>query len=265
MPSFRLISPLQTFHGNQGELLAGGEVRFFEAGTSTPAFVYGDKALTVNNGTSVPLDASGRVNVDVWGEGSYYVSLHDADGVKQGEIDHVEIPGGAGLSLPEFEPDAFLTNNGDVALWRVLRLLPDPSGQSGKVLSTDGENPVWIPKPADGVTPEVNIPAGGVAQTSTSFTIGKLMVQFGTGTAPASGGRTTSVGVTFGTAMASCLHVDVTPSVAAITGVGYAPVVAVTNKSGTGCTVNIDVNADQSGANISVGVPFSYVAFGLLP
>lgn len=265
MTAFRIYSRLDSFYGNTGQLLAGGSLKFYEAGTSTPANVYGNKELTVNNGSTVALDSSGRPNVDVWGSIAYFVEAFDSAGVKQGEADWVQLPGGEGVTLPTPTLGKFLIGNGVAFQLTDIIQLPDMTGQTDKVLSNNGTGPIWIPKPADGTTPTTEpLPAGGVVQTTTSLRAGKWMQQVGTGSAPASGGRTTSVAITFATAMATGLHVSIMPTVAAITGIGYAPVWAVTNLTGTGCTVNFDVNADASGANINVAVPFSYLATGLM-
>lgn len=266
MAAFRLFSKLNTFHGLTGQLLTGGQLRFFEAGTTTPADVYGDPDLLVNNGVTVALDSSGRPNVDIWGEGEYFVEVYDSLGVKQGDADDVGIPGDAAASIPALETGKFLTNNGAILLWSTIREVPDPTGQANKILGTDGTNLLWVVRPADGSTPTVPpLPVDGIVQTSDSVTIGKIMFQFGTGTAPASGGRTTSVGVTFPTPMTTTLYVGVTVTTSPITGVGYNAVDANANETGTGFTFKCDVNADQSGADINVGVSFKYMAVGLIP
>ena len=72
MSAFLLFSPMVVFHGNTGNPLAGGSLKFFDAGTTTPRVVYGNKALTVNNGTTVTLDSAGRTAFETWGRGNYF-------------------------------------------------------------------------------------------------------------------------------------------------------------------------------------------------
>lgn len=69
MTAFRLFSRLNTFYGMTGQLLAAGQLKFYDAGTTTPRPVYGDSGLAVNNGVAVRLDSSGRPDVDIWGKG----------------------------------------------------------------------------------------------------------------------------------------------------------------------------------------------------
>ncbi|WP_419669926.1 hypothetical protein [Xylella fastidiosa] len=69
--------------------MASGSLKFFDAGTTTPRNVYSDQRLSVNNGAVIPLDSSGRPNVDIWGDGAYFVEVFDVLGVKQGDADNV--------------------------------------------------------------------------------------------------------------------------------------------------------------------------------
>lgn len=263
MPAFRLFPPLQTFFGSQGELLRGGELRFYEAGTTTPLDVYGDPGLTTNNGSTVELDSSGRPNVDVWGEASYFVELYDADGVKQGEADAVQVPGGSGTTLPTLEPDEFLTSDGTTMSWQPVRQLPDPTGQSGKVLSTDGTVYVWITKPADG-TPGAD--AGNVESDGTTMRIGDFLMQTGSGSAAATNADTASVAVVFPVPFTTPpVHIGVTVK-DITTATGHALVAhSVTNVTTNGFTLNFNV-ADRhyhDGSKIVAAIPFTYAAFGV--
>lgn len=265
--AFRIFSELNTFYGLTGQLVANGELRFYDAGTTTPRNVYGDEALTVNNGSTVTLDSSGRPNVDVWGDGDYFVELYDADGVKQGEADDVKEQGGAAALIPSLSGNTgkFLTNNGSVLLWQTIREVPDPTGQANKILGNDGSNLTWVTRPSDGAAgadPDIEV-------TATSAIVGdsadRMRFLSGTGSASASGGRTTSVAITFASAFSSApVYVGITPTISIITGVGYAPVASATNITTTGFTANFDVNSDQSGANISVPVTFQWFAMGIV-
>ena len=139
MSAFRLFSKLNTLYGLTGQLLAGGQLKFYDAGTTTARNVYGNLALSVNNGSTVTLDSSGRPSVDVWGTGSYFVEAYSSAGVKQGEADNVLIPGGTGAAvIPALQSGKYLTNNGSVYLWSTIREMPDPTGQDGKVPVASG-------------------------------------------------------------------------------------------------------------------------------
>jgi len=271
MPSFRLVDKTRTFFGNQAQLLAGGNLKFYNAGTTTPQNVYGDKALTVNNGSSVDLDSSGRPSVDVWADttDAYFIEVYDADGVKQGELDHMEVPGGAGQTIPVPDDGEFLTGDGTnfIAVSLDGKLLPDMSGNANKILGTDGSLASWVARPADGATPSVTLPAGGVTVGAWSLQAGKLLIQGGSGSAGSSGAHTTSGAVSFATAYASTPKILLQPTGGGITSDGYFAVPQVTSASGSGFTAGINVNEDgsESGKNINSSVPFDYIAIGTVP
>src|SRR5690242_18320803 len=72
MASFRVLDPFQTFFNlSSTGPAAGGRVDFFDAGTTTPRAVYADPDLGVSNGSTIALDAAGRLSVDCWGQGAY--------------------------------------------------------------------------------------------------------------------------------------------------------------------------------------------------
>lgn len=259
--AFRLFSRMDTFHGLSGQLLAGGSLLFFEAGTTTPLAVYGDEELSVNNGVTVDLDSSGRPDVDVWGAAgaSYFVEVYDADAVKQGEADDVQDPAGAGSSIPSLAGNSgkFLTNNGSITLWGAIREVPDPAGQSGKVLGNDGTNLLWQAPPAEPTVP--TLPETGIANTSsTVLRVGTAVIQTGAGTLPATATTKSTVNITFPTAMASCSYVGVQMESSLGT---YVIATKVTGRNGTGCTVEGDTNI--FGVNFNSTATFTYIAFGV--
>ena len=143
--SFRILNQSPAYLNTAGQPLAGGELRFYTTGTTTPKNVYGDAALTINNGSTVTLDSSGRANVDVWGDGEYRVRLYDSLGVQIWQRDNVREVTAAGATIPSMVGKAgqFLTNDGSVTLWQAIRQLPDPTGHAGKVLGTDGTVFLW--------------------------------------------------------------------------------------------------------------------------
>lgn len=263
--AFRPIPILHAYFDNVGQPLAGGSLVFSETGTTTAKDVYAEEALSTNLGSTIELDSAGRPLVtNVWGSGEYRIRLLDADGVLVDEADPVSEEGATGVTFPSQAGNSgkFLTTDGSNLSWDTINQLPDPTGNANKVLSTDGESFIWIAKPADGA-------AGAdpdITNTTTSMKVGdgttKNMLKRVSGSAAASGGRTTSATVSFGQTFTVAPCVIPVGTVSVITGVGYSPVITVTGVSTTGCTVNVDVNADQSGANISVPVTFELLVFG---
>jgi hypothetical protein len=269
MSAFRLYSKLDTFYGETGELLAGGYLRFYAAGTTTDQDVFGEKALATNNGSQVALDASGRPVHDIWADTSnaYFVELYDADDVKQGEADNVEIPGGTSQAVPVPDTDEFLTGDGTTYSVEDLsdRLVPDPTGQADKVLSTDGTSLTWIAKPADGADG-----TSDTSDTSTTFKVGDFLVQTGSDSAPASSSKSTTKAVTFATAYdAAPLCISIEPTTGGPTPSGVFPKWAITTRSASGFTVEFNTKTggtsadNQSGSDITSAVTFKYAAFGI--
>jgi hypothetical protein len=262
MPAaFRLYPTFQTFFSDDGTLLAGGQLRFKLAGTSTAKDVYGEKALSTNNGSTIDLDAAGRPEHPIWGSGQYDVDLYDADGVKVGEDLTVEIPGGEATALPALSADKFLTNDGSVMSWADVLQVPDPTGSANKVLSTDGETLSWIDKPADGAD------ASNVAADTTSFHVDDMYLVTGTGTGSSTGGRTQDVSVTFGTAFTSApVFVGIQVTSSSLSSAGNMPSWAITSSSTTGFTVKFtmgELDDSQSKYNFNAGVSFKYMAVGV--
>lgn len=238
----------------------GGAVYFYVPGSTELADTWADADLTILNENPVPLDSAGRFETPVWGDGAYDVRQVDGDGatVFTGTV-QPEIS--AGLAIPALEADKFLTNDGTSLDWQPVLQLPDPDGSEGYFLVVVGGIPTWVPPEAAPAGPDITI----AANTATIGNGGsRLFIQNGSGTIAPSGGRTASLAVTFPTAFLSTPTVMVVPTVNGITGVGYNAVPCVNSRSPTGFTIQVDVNADQSGANISANVTFDWIAFGRL-
>ena len=198
--AFRLYSKLQSFFSDDGTLLAGGSLRFYQAGTETPKPVFGEKALTTNNGSQIALDASGRAAVAIWGTGQYDVDLHDADGVKVGEDLMVEVDGGEATALPALSADKFLTNNGTAMSWATVRQVPSPADHSGDILSNDGTSLTWIAAPEAPELPDmpITVTTGGVVLGTSGSDFAQL--QWGSDSVAGSGSLSVTDTVTFATA-----------------------------------------------------------------
>lgn len=76
----RFIPPQFQFFDALGLPLSGGNLYFYETGTTTPKNVYLDDDFQTPGPNPVPLDAGGFLSVDVFTDGAYKEVLHDADG-----------------------------------------------------------------------------------------------------------------------------------------------------------------------------------------
>lgn len=137
MASFQILSPLRPYFNQQGQIAAGGNLKFYEAGTTTLRSVYGDRALTVNNGSTVTLDAAGYPTAEIWGDAAlaYKVRLYDVDNVLQDEQDWIEVDGD---TFPTGTDGQFLGLSGGNPTYQTIRQVPDPTGHANKFLTTDG-------------------------------------------------------------------------------------------------------------------------------
>jgi hypothetical protein len=272
MPSFRLVDKTRTFFGNQAQLLAGGSLVFYNAGTTTPQDVYGDEALTVNNGNTVGLDSSGRPSVDVWADttDAYFMEIYDAASVKQGELDNMKVPGGAGQTIPVPNDGEYLSGDGTNILAVSLdgKLLPDMAGNANKILGTDGSLASWIAKPADGAAgvSDIVITSGSVKWSSGSS---HTLQQYASDTVTGTNSLEVSKTITFPTAYSSApkvlvtvtgtnasaaSNVEVRTRVSAISATGFT--VVFSNRTGGS-------SADLSGNGLLTGtVSFNWEAIG---
>lgn len=84
MSGIRFINPSPQFLDDDGDVLANGSITFMVSGSSTLATTYADDDLEVGdaNENPVPLDADGRLSVDVYLDPAvtYRAVLKDGDG-----------------------------------------------------------------------------------------------------------------------------------------------------------------------------------------
>jgi len=78
------------FFNDVGEPLSGGEVTFYEPGTSTKKDVYTDSELTTPASNPVTLDSAGKATI--WLNGDYKARLKDKDGNLIDETDNINPP-----------------------------------------------------------------------------------------------------------------------------------------------------------------------------
>ena len=262
MTAFRIYNPFPVYLDSQGNLAVAGYLQFYQSGTTTPKDVYGDPGLTVNNGSQVSIGTDGRtVNdlgmpIDIWGDGNYRVRLYASDNTLVAERDNVQLPGGSGTAIPALQAGKFLTSDGSVLQWDDVLQVPDPTGMSGKLLGTDGVSLIWQS------VASLNIPS--YSSGASSVTIGGLKIQWGSGTAPASGFRQIGYSVNFVESFSSTPYIVlvVPTTVTATVGLQIA-VPAITSKSQTGFSVQFDSDDfGQTNAIFSNPVTFDYVALG---
>src|SRR5215210_5588818 len=106
-----------------GRVISGARASFFLAGTTTPADVYQDGALTTPHAQPVVADSAGRFP-DVYLDPavSYRMDLDDAELVAVHSIDPVSQAGVGGLPATPFAVDFIGANNASDAL-QVLGLV----------------------------------------------------------------------------------------------------------------------------------------------
>lgn len=274
MTSSVFTEPSPQYRDASGNVCAGGSLKFFATGTLNAQNVFSDSTLATNIGATVPLGSDGRATsgtstITVYLDDSlqYRAQLFDANGAKQWDVDPINPQAAVSNSIPALVNGYFLSNDGSQLLWDLIRQLPDPAGQSGKVLTTDGTGFSWIAKPADGTAGTAGTNAAvTVTASSVKWSNGTgdlFFIQTGSGSAPASGSHTTQVSVTFATPFKTTPKVMAAPTSASFASSGYLVALSVVNASTTGFTVSMDTNSsDGSNGNIISAVPFDYVAFG---
>ncbi len=238
---------------------AGGSLQFFNIGTTTPKNTWADFALSVLNPNPVPLDSAGRATVPIWLDGDYSVTLRNSLGATIDTFD-LRDPATGGTTIPSLVSGRFLTNNGTSLSWSTIRQLPDPTGQSGKVVTTDGANFLFTNLPAAPTLP-VTVSNNGVRIGDGTRS---LRIITGTDTAPASGTNRTSKTITFGvTFLTPPIFVGLEVNQVPISSVALVAT-AITNKTTTTALATFDT-ADRhfvSGSYIDASFPFTWIAIG---
>lgn len=269
--TFRFYNPAPVLHDLLGlEPCAGGTLAFFDRGTTTPRMTWADADKAVPNPNPVPLDSSGRVNNNVWLDGAYSVVLKNAAGATVWTRD-VDSGSGAGQAIPALVTGEFLTNDGSNLAWAPVLEVPDPTGAEGHVLTVASGLPAWVPPAEPPVIPDPDIVIGtappsfraGVSDSTT-----KILHQYGTGSAPASGARTTNAAISFPVPFDKIFCVMATPKQNVVGAHGIGATCAITGytqgAASSGCTVNFNSADDggDSGYQIINAIPFDWVAIG---
>ena len=270
--SYRPLGQFPQYFLDNGQLNAGGFIYTYETDLTTEKETWSDQGLTILNPNPIPLDASGRPSVDIWGDGAYGMEIADADDVVYLTANNIQPDTGSTQTIPALAA-GFLTNDLTNLLWQTILQVPDPSGYADYILSNDGANPLWIPQQ------EIEIPEPDIVITTTgsrSIRVGvsdsttKWLLQVGTGEAPASGSRTTTDTITFGTPYTGggqLWHVGVTQNISAVGAFGIGATQCVTGytqgSSATSVTVTFNSADDGGGSGFPIINPIPYTWFAI--
>lgn len=267
MAAFQFFNPAPVFFDLLGDdKAAAGSLTFYERGTATEKDTWNSPEQTVLNDNPITLDGSGRSPVPIFLDGEYTVALRDAVGAVVWTRD-VTPEAAAGTGIPTLAP-GFLTNDGANLLWQDILLLPDPTGQDGKMLVATGSSYTLQPQPAPASEPDVVVveTAGGCTFTAgTTASTTKYHQESGTGTLPANpGGDSSQVGVTFTNAFKAGTKVRVFLTARNVQPGG--PVVMDLNGEATttGFTARGDVaEGFNASSKMSVATDFDWLAVGV--
>lgn len=270
MTSSVFTDPSPQYRTATGDVCAGGTLKFFASGTLNAQDVYSDSALTTNIGAVISLGSDGRATggsgtITVYLDDAlqYRAQLYDANGALQWDTDPVNPQATGGSTIPALVAGDFLSNDGSQLLWDVIRQLPDPTGHANQILSTDGTNFTFIAKPADGANAAVTLGSGSLRIGGTGGD--DFLIQWGTGTAPASGTHTTTVNITYPTTFKTFVHVGVSVTQQNFSQSDYLAATATIFRSVSGFSFLANtLSGSATAGNITSDVPFSWIAFGTI-
>lgn len=263
--SFRPFDPFQVYTDLTGALASGGTLHFYAAGTTTDADVFGDNALTVNNGPTVAIGSDGRAVDDIWCDGtkSYRCRVYASDATLIADRDNIAMQV-SGTTLPTPVDGEFLVGASGLWVTAAIRQALDPTGQANKLEGSDGTNQVWVDKPSDGSDGTSTQADVTVTSTSVKWSNGTgdlFFIQTGTGTAAATGTINTGATISFPVAFKAIAAVIISPTNDA-TGSGYLPTWSVNTKTTTGASVEFGTNGANPGVHFATTQNFDWIAFG---
>lgn len=270
--SYRLGDPNPAYISLLGtETVAGGSLRFYAKGTTTPKDTYSSEdldPLTINP-NPLDLDAAGRAENEVWLDGEYTVILYDGPGGTGSTVwtrdVAPEVSPTTTLPDPTTLPGGTVKSNGTGYELVDDLALPDPTDSAGQMVVVNGDSTGYALQPI----PEPEDPVTTVSTNSVTFgmdTGDKWMILKGTGTAPVTNTQKTSLPVSFSPPFksGSVPFVSVTPLNTQADGgamVGYADGAP----TASGFTAAFDVaEGDSANANVTVAVNFSWIAQGIV-
>jgi hypothetical protein len=264
--AFRILDQRPQYRDASGNVLNGGLLYTYINNTTTAKATYSDVGLSVPNANPIVLGSDGRTSTDVFGSGTYSLALKTSAGVTVWTASDVQAADSGGTTLPALSANKFLTNNGAVLSWATILQVPDPTGNAGKQLGTDGTTTFWEAKATATVYSATNLP-GGITASSTSIVIGTVRIQWGSDTCPTIGGLTTTKAVTFGAAFTGTPYaVIVTAKSVSVTSnsPSGSPSMQATSQTSTGFTASAFVGEENTGGTdvINSTISFTYVAIG---
>lgn len=237
--------------------VAGGFLAFYLQGTTTPKLTWSDQALTIPNTNPVPLDSSGRANVNIWLSGAYTVVLRDSLGAVIWTRD-VSDGAAGGLTIPTPLPSGqFLTNDGSILSWASILQPPDPTGSDGYYLTANGGAYVLAAPPT--------IPTPNYSFGDNFTKIGTNLDQWGTGSIPASAAQIATGNITFPVPYLTVPNLQVTINKGSgVVSAGYIGDIGVSAVSTTGATIAWDLGIDdtRSQYNLTSPIPIMWRAVG---
>jgi hypothetical protein len=271
MPAFQFYNPAPVFLDLLGlGILDGGSLTFYDLGTTNPRNTWSDPALAVGdlNPNPVPLDSAGRANAPIFLSGEYTVVCKDSLGATIWSRNI--IPGGdTALTIPALQTGKFLSNDGTNLIWQSILQMPDATGSTGQYPVTNGGGGYTLQD-----VPDVTPPDPEIEVTATTFQAGvstdatKMWFKRGTGSAPSSGTKFTSVTISFSPSFDSLWGVIIIPMNTSATPAGAMPTWSVSGyvpgNPSTGVTVNFNIPDDDSTSNwkFNAAVDFAYIAIG---
>ena len=216
-PNPVLISLLGT------ESAADGTLQFYDYQTTTPKATYSDRGLTTPNANPVELDASGRAETEIWLNGEYTVVLRAADNTVIWTRDVVpEVSPTTTLPDPTTLPGGTVQSNGTGYELVLVEGLPDPTDSAGKmvVVNSTGTGFTLQDQPEEPEIPDPEIVINDASPYSVRIGVSddttKFLKQYGSGTVPAAGSRTSSVTITPPVGVDKVFGVFITPRTSSV-------------------------------------------------
>lgn len=269
MPAFRILNQAPQYLLLDGRVNSGGSLTFYETDLTTLKDTWSNEALSVLNSNPVVMDAAGRTLTDVWGDGEYGIVMKDAGGVVQWTRNNVRAGADMGLTIPALVNGAFLTNDGSNLQWQPITQVPDPAGLNNYALVSDGVSAVWQQQTTPSVPdPDIVVAVGGIT-AGVSTDTNKFYLMTGSGTASASGTKSTTASVTFTPPFsATPVYIGIQATGGGQTSAGSFVHPQPTSPSASGFTASFSTLTGGTSAdgfpasNITSPVNFTWVAIG---